>query len=210
MRASSNPFAQASASLRHPRVMVLASACAAAVLAAAPVAAQSDRCLESECFSDQQIREFRVVDEDTLIVFAGRDRCAFVVNVDRLFCSLTYLPDVEFFRTLDRNLEIRRGTRDSRDTGIRDPSDGGFGRNDRICTHNATQFALESFGFAATDSDTMPQGIAACQVREVASITDNDLVEILANERIAPPPPPVGNGEISRREAAPETQDEAP
>jgi len=131
-----------------------------------------------------------------------------MVTVDGLLCSLTYLPEVEFFRARDRELEVRRRTRDPRDTAIRDPSEDGFARNDRICTNNATLFALESFGLAATDSDTMPQGIAACQVREVASITDNDLVEILANERIAPPPPPVGNGEISRRDAEPAQEQE--
>lgn len=208
MRVASIPFGPGTSKRLLAGVLVACGACVA-LFTTLPASAQSDRCLASECFSDQQIREFQIVDEDTLIVFAGRDRCPFKVTVDGLFCSLTYLPEVEFFRTRDRQLEILRGNRSSRDTGILDPSQDGFGRNDRVCTHNATLYALESFGLAALDPDTMPRGRPACEIREIASITDNDLVEILADEQIAPPPPPVGNGDISRREEQSESQDEA-
>ena len=104
-------------------------------------------------------------------------------------------------------VHVRRGDRDAQDTAIRAPSDTAFDRNDRICTQTATLYALESFGFASVETNTMPAGRPACEVREIVSITDDDLIEILADERLAPPPPPIGNGDISRRETPPEQGD---
>ena len=159
-------------------------------LAAEPLAAQSDGCLSNECFNSGRIRDFQIIDRDTLVVYVGRDRCAFVVDVDSLFCDLTFLPDVEFFRTRDRMLEQRTGRRESRQSG--------FGRNQRVCPNTATQFSLETFGFTSAEQDETPAGRPPCEVRGVTPASDNDLLELLTLEGITPPPPPVGNGEISR------------
>ena len=171
-----------------------ATAAILALYCPVPGNAQGDDCLSSECFFSERIRTFQIVDSDTLVVYAGRDRCAFVVDVSGLFCDLTYLPEVEFFRTRDRILE--------NNTGLR-RGGGGFGRNERICPNNASMYSLETFGFSSLDEDETPRGRPACEVRGVAPASDNDLIELLTIEGIAPPPPPVGNGDISRTRQEP-------
>lgn len=161
---------------------------------AVPGFSQSGDCFSKECFFSGQIRDFQIVDSDTMVIYAGRDRCAFVVEVNGMFCDLTYLPQVEFFRTRDRILESNTGRRGD---------DGGFGRNDRICPNTAMGYSLETFGFTSLDVEDMPRGRPACELRGATPASDNDLIELLTIEGIAAPPPPIGNGDITRSEPAP-------
>ena len=75
--------------------------------APAPLSAQSGNCLDSECFYDRQVRDFTVIDNDTVIIYVGRDRCPFVIKVRGLFCDLKYLPDIEFFHARQRRTSRR-------------------------------------------------------------------------------------------------------
>jgi len=40
------------------------------------------------CFDQRAVRDIRVLDDKTLIVFVGRSRCPFRVTVDGFFCNL--------------------------------------------------------------------------------------------------------------------------
>ena len=164
-------------------------AMATAMFTPTPGHAQGSDCLESDCFNSARVRDFQIIDADTMVVYVGRKRCAFVIDVSGMFCDLTYLPEVEIFRTRDRILEEQTS---------RGRLDGGFGRNMRVCPNNATMYSVETFGFTSLDEDQSPRGRPACEIRGVVPATDNDLIELLTNERIAAPPPPVGNGDISR------------
>lgn len=160
-----------------------------------PAAAQSKACLEMSCFSERQVRDFEIIDRDTMVIYVGRERCAYKVKVDDLYCDLTFLPEVAFFDTRLRNLNARvRGANPTDDLlGTRSAS-GGF--NDRICI-NSNSIALETFEFADTVTEA-PIGQAPCEIREFDTITDDELLEVYVSEGLVPPPPPIGNGELSR------------
>ncbi|MGD8324707.1 MAG: hypothetical protein PVF50_10090 [Gammaproteobacteria bacterium] len=172
---------------------------AAATFFAAPLSAQSGDCLDSDCFYDRQVRDFTVVDNDTVIIYVGHARCPFIVNVRGLFCDLKYLPDIQFFHARERRIDVVTGRRNPRQRGFIIPGETAFDSNERICTNNGSMYALETFGFgAALDEEEIGQGRAACRVLDVVKVTDDDLVELYALEGITPPPPPIGNGSISR------------
>lgn len=185
--------------------------------------AQNEQCMNMDCFYDGQIRDYRALDEDTVIIYIGADRCPFLVELQGTFCDAKFLPDIDFFqererRMSDRTARARAGGRDPamRDrmlgrgggaSGINSADQGGFGitRNDRVCLNMASQYALETFGFGKYFEDDVPQDIAECPVISVTRLTDDDLLEFYADGGV-PPPPPIGNGSITRGENADETQ----
>lgn len=183
-----------------------------ALLAAAPVSAQSERCLNMDCFYDHQVRSFKAVDSDTMIIYIGRERCPFLVELRGFYCDANFLPDVNFFHERERrmgtaggtsrtNERIRRrvfGDRSGANGALGNDRADGFPRNDRICMNNAGQYALETFGFSPYIEDSIPSGVAECPVINVTALTDDDLVELYTQDGV-PPPPPIGNGTISRK-----------
>ncbi len=148
--------------------------------------AQASRCRTSDCFNDGDVRMHEVINDGTIVIYVGRQRCPFLVKVNELYCNLTFLPEVEFIKTRGRTQEV----------GV-----------NRVCTHD-TGLALNTFGFSARDagpgstSPTDPFSGAdfSCRVMEMRPLTDDELVEIYVQEGIIPPPPPMGPGTISRSE----------
>jgi hypothetical protein len=147
-----------------------------------------------ECFSERQVRDFEIIDRDTMVIYVGRDRCAYKIKVDNLYCDLTFLPEVEFFDRRQRSINDRVRGADSSDAFGRRNEPGRF--NERVCTYSNT-LAIETFEFADTGTEA-PLGRAPCEVREISTITDDELLEVYVSEGIVPPPPPIGNGELSR------------
>ncbi len=191
-----------------PRVVAVLIVLSGIVMAPASAVAQSKRCLDSNCLNSRQVRDFEVIDRGTLIVYVGRERCPYKIEVSELFCDLTYLPDVAFISVREWQRNSRAGNSD-----LSIPGPGGssnqLASTRRVCSFNASQFALESFSFADIDPGGSSQLRPPCEIRDISVVTDNDLVELYVDENLLPPPPPVGNGEISRAEdAAREVQPE--
>lgn len=175
-------------------VLLAVAAAAAALLTGNRAIAQQGECIDSSCFFSNRVRDFQIIDDDTLVVFVGQDRCPYIIEVSGLFCDVTFLPEVQLVRARDLELEARRGLRSTSNTGSQS--------NDRVCANNASAFALRSFGFTALEDieDVAAQGRIPCELSGIRPASDNDLMELLTEEGIAPPPPPIGNGEISRTE----------
>jgi hypothetical protein len=170
-----------------------------ALMIAAPATGQSSSCLDTKCFYDRQIRDFTVIDATTVLVYIGSDRCPYLIRVNGSYCDMEFIPDIEFYSTIERRRDVEvRNRRDIRQRGFIRAGEDGFATNDRICPNNAFRFALETFGFGRFDEREVPVGVAACSVNSVEKVTDDDLIELYAEEGIAPPPPPIGNGAISR------------
>ena len=155
--------------------------------------AQSKRCLEMNCFSERQVRDFEVIDRDTMVIYVGRDRCAYRVQVDSLYCDLTFLPEVDFFDVRERRVALGTGAPTADPFLIRSQPGSS---SERVCTHDPA-LALETFAFSDTAVEA-PYGRAACEVLEMDSISDDELLEVYVDEGLTPPPPPIGNGDISR------------
>jgi hypothetical protein len=121
------------------------------------------------CFEQRAVRDIRVLDDKTLIVFVGRSRCPFRVTVDGFFCNLRMTSTF----------------------GFRD-ADG------RICRLDRSYVV----------SDPFARGEDNCQIRDVESLNDDELLEAYAAFGIIQPLPPTGSGEIEVIEEAP--PDETP
>ena len=169
--------------------------------------AQSDRCLDATCFNSDQVRDFEVIEGTTLIVYVGRQRCPFLIELDGLFCDATYIPDIGFIHEREARLEQRQARVEQR---VTDVFRANAQRNRmRVCTHTANQFALDTFGFGGSESD-VPTGRLPCEIRNITPLSDDEILELFVDEGLVPPPPPIGTGEISRATSESDDQLEHP
>ena len=53
-------------------------------------------CSVKDCFYARDVRDFKVVDRSTVIVYVGAQKCAFRVQLRGTFCDLTYAPELVF------------------------------------------------------------------------------------------------------------------
>jgi hypothetical protein len=174
-------------------------------------------CNVKECFFARDVRSFDVIDKSTLIVYVGSQRCAFRVELRGTFCDLTYAPELVFSDPKDPPIN---GT-DPRIAGT--PGTVSFGEIEtpslpnqrrgqaslKVCDGN---IGLRVNGGAFSNStigdplnrpdlssprDRYGRAITSdCEVSSVASITDDQVVEIYVAHRVTPPMPPMGSGEI--------------
>jgi hypothetical protein len=186
----------------------LAGLAAASLAIVSPASAQSGDCFDMECFYDRQIRDFRVIDSETVIVYIGNERCPYLVKTQGYYCDLKYIPDIDFFHEREWRQMSRRDRGNEQQIRIFGRRGGalgaqgidrqdGFTRNDRICKNNAMQYALDTFGFGPYYQGDVPVDQAECPVVSVTKIVDDDLIELYTKQGM-PPPPPMGNGDISR------------
>jgi Family of unknown function (DUF6491) len=129
-------------------------------------------CSVSECFFQRDVRDLEVIGDTTLILYVGGQRCAFKVELDGTFCDMTFAPDI-YFRTPDGRAE-----------------------SDRVCTYDR-QVGVD--GGVFTDSFDQPNAFGTrsnCRILSVASITDDELIELYVERGVVAPPPPIGPGEI--------------
>lgn len=139
----------------------------------------ADRCDSTDCFNQLQIRSFEVIDNQTLVVYVGSQSCPFRVQFTGPACDLTFIPGGDLvFRP-----DFLRAQRDT-----------GFGIN-RVCSTDSNVGIDEGvFTRAAGASDADPR--IACRIRDIQSLTDDEVLELYVAHKIAAPPPPFGNGEL--------------
>lgn len=175
--------------------ILLSAGCAGTGGTASDSSQPLDRaCSVEDCFMRRDVRDFEVIDNTTLVVYVGGQRCAFQIELDGTFCDMSLAPEI-YFRmpagvddgricSADRRVRIDGGVfTDSigqqQPIGVRRPGGRGIGSID----------PADRFGVG--------QGQGECQIRSIASITDDQLLELYVARGIVPPPPPIGPGEIT-------------
>ena len=161
-------------------------------------------CSVKDCFLARDVRNFDVIDKSTVIVYVGSQRCAFKVELRGTFCDLTYAPELIF--TDPKDVPINGGELETPNL----PNQRRGQASLKVCDNN---LGLQVSGGAFTNStlanpldplsdpsvrrDRYNRPMTAdCQVSSVASITDDQVVEIYVAHRVTPPLPPMGSGEI--------------
>jgi hypothetical protein len=181
-------------------------------------------CNVKDCFFARDVRTFDVIDKTTVIVYVGSQRCALRVELRGTFCDLTYAPELVFSDPKDVPLgepdpRIQHEQHNNPGAGaisFAEPSDPSLpsqkrGRPSlRVCDNNlGLQVSGGAFSESTFTNPLDPQADPAvrhdrfgrplsadCQVSGVASITDDQVMEIYVAHHVTPPPPPMGPGEI--------------
>ena len=161
-------------------------------------------CSVEECFFARDIRDFEVIDQTHLIVYAGSERCAFHVELRGTMCDMTFAPEIYF----TRNGEIPLSTGGAEAVPGRGPANPFDAletarhndRHLRICDND---MAISVHGGRFTESNTSTVQTDRfgnprpdCQVFSVTSITDDQLVEFYVGRGVVAPLPPMGTGDI--------------
>ena len=85
------------------RIIPFALVLLTAGCATAPGPTVAPRCdLQDDCFNRNTVRNFEVLDRDTIIVQAGPGRCPFVVELDGIVCNIGFVSRLVFFDRDDR------------------------------------------------------------------------------------------------------------
>jgi Family of unknown function (DUF6491) len=133
-------------------------------------------CSVSDCFYQREVRDFEVIGDTTLIVYVGGQRCAYRVELDGTFCDMSFAPEI-FFRPPPGRPE-----------------------DSRICSYDR-QVGVDGGPFTDDFSDSQPldrfgQPRSQCRILSVASINDDELLELYVDRGVVAPPPPIGAGQI--------------
>jgi hypothetical protein len=147
-------------------------------------------CSVDDCFTEREVRDFEVVDQTTLIVYVGSQRCAFRVELRGTFCDLTFAPEIYFRSPSDfmREEDFFGGSRSGRLGDLRVCSnDIGISVDGGVFTENPQ---------SSQPPDRFGNRRSECQIQSVASVTDDELLQLYVDRGVVPPPPPMGSGEI--------------
>jgi hypothetical protein len=146
----------------------------------------TERCESTECFNQQQIRDFEVVDNTTLVVYVGSQNCAFRVEFTGTFCDLTFLPGSQLvFRP-----DSFRSAREPDNLLLT-----------RVCARDSN-LGIDEGPFSSAAGATDVDRRNPCRVSDIVSITDDELLELYVDKRITIPPPPFGTGQIELPDAS--------
>jgi hypothetical protein len=175
--------------------------------------AVSRACTVDDCFLEGQVRDFEVIDRTHLIVYVGAQRCAFHVELRGALCDLSFAPELYFRRAN----EVPQIYTSRPDNGIDNPSSitprTGARSDDfdtfqleqrerrdlRVC---ANDLSIQVHGGRWTESQSNPgtdrfgNPNADCQISNVTSITDDQLLEFYVGRGVVAPVPPMGTGQI--------------
>jgi hypothetical protein len=207
--------------------MKLGTAVSALLLACGLAAPSADTpagersCSVKDCFFARDVRDFKVVDRTTVIVYVGAQHCAFRIELRGTFCDLTYAPELVFTDPKDLPLgeqdpRLQHQLAGSGNIAFSEGGDSSLPSQRRgratlkVCDNN---LGLQVTGGAFTNStvtnpldplsdpttrvDRFGRAMTAdCQVSSVSSITDDQVLEIFVAHRVTPPPPPMGSGEL--------------
>jgi hypothetical protein len=171
-------------------------------------------CTVSECFLERDVRDFEVLDPTTLIVYVGAQRCAFKVEVVGTFCDLSFAPEV-FFRSTSPT-----ETRSGRDI-LGGPAPGASLGDLRVCSGD---LRIDVDGGPFTENPRNPASSTTdvtrtrrfgderseCRLQSVASLTDDQVIELYVAHNKVAPPPPMGTGQIEVGEQKEEAEEGAP
>lgn len=168
-------------------------------------------CTVTDCFNERDIRDFEVIDQQSLIVYVGPQHCAFRVDVRGTLCDMTFAPELYFSKVNDPNNVILPTEDRSLPDAFNPLAMQRRDRRDiRIC---ANDLSVQVDGGRFTEplesnqpTDRFGNTRSECVVAGVWSLTDDQLMELYVERDIAPPPPPMGTGEIEvgEQEAAQE------
>jgi hypothetical protein len=165
-------------------------------------------CSVADCFLERDVRDFEVLDQTTVIVYVGAQRCAFKVEVRGTFCDLTFAPEIFFHSTNELETSSSRdpfgqSTQNNRTSDL------------RVCSGDL-KVGVDGGVFTETTDTGQPRDRlgnirSQCSLSRVASLTDDQVLELyVAHEKVAPPPP-MGAGQIEvgeqNEEGAPSTGD---
>ncbi len=185
--------------VRYPIVLlaVAATGCAGAPESesdnesAAPVA---ERCAVEECFRPRQVRRVEVLDDENLLVYTGARECPFRVEVRGFACRLDFALDINF-------LQRAPGA------GSIDGNAQRYSMPPRVCAYTPRVELYTGIFDPARREPVGSEGRLPgedCRVVGVESLTDDELLELLVERRLAPPPPPTGSGELDTPEQSQE------
>ena len=163
-------------------------------------------CSVAECFNERDVRDFEVLNNTTLILYVGPQRCAFRVDLTGTFCDLTFAPQV-YFRRSSATLDVDERALASGPRAVSDKIcandldvgvDGGaFTESEPVSPiDQRLPTSQRSRVFESGPNDRFGNRRSDCRVRDVASLTDDQLVELLVERGAVAPPPPMGSGEI--------------
>jgi hypothetical protein len=145
-----------------------------------------DRCPTTDCFNQQQVRNFEVLDATTLVLYVGNQDCPFLVEFIGSSCDLTFLGS--------STLIFRPDT-------LREEFESDI-RFTRICARDIGIGVAED-PFIDSGAGDLPGTTLACHIRNVASLTDDELLEQYVDRNLAPPPPPLGTGQVTAPDEEP-------
>jgi len=160
-------------------------------------------CTVDDCFYEREVRDFEVINQTTLIVYVGNQRCPFQVELRGTFCDLEFAPELyfhpagEIHKDSDRPVAIGGGGTLS---PIGPSSPESQLADAKVCSNDITTTVS---GGVFTDNPTSNQPVDRygnqrndCEVSSVTSLTDDELIELYVSRGVVPPPPPMGSGQI--------------
>jgi len=179
------------------RLAIISGALLAAGCAGTPTADKSqpaDRvCGVDDCFYQRDVRNFEVIEHTTLIVYVGKERCPYQIELRGTFCDLAFTPDIAFVgpRELIHNSE--------QNTFGTSPSD--TLRDLRICRNDLNVGVTGGGALAENPTNAEQRGPFGtprtdCMISSVAALTDDELIELYVRRGGVAPPPPMGPGKI--------------
>ena len=173
-------------------------------------------CSVKDCFREDDVRDFEVIDRTDLIVYVGSQRCAFHISLSGALCDLSFAPDLYFRRVNEVPQIITTPVEgDPREAGDRTKSrsaprpGGDFNaliieereRSDMLICGN--DLMIEVHGGQWTESeasgmttDRFGNPRTDCRISNVTSVTDDQLLEFYVGRGVLAPVPPMGTGEI--------------
>jgi hypothetical protein len=150
-----------------------------------------DRCPTTDCFNQQQVRDFEVIDATTLVVYVGSQDCPFLVELIGTSCDVTFLGST--------SLTFRSDS-------LREDVQSELGLT-RVCARDiGIGLADDPFDVDA-DQAGVPGNMLACHIRNVASLTDDELLELYVDRNLVAPPPPLGSGQVTAPDEDPTTEE---
>jgi hypothetical protein len=168
-------------------------------------------CSVNECFMQREVRDFQVIDETTVVVYVGSQRCAFELEVRGTFCDLTFAPELFFHASNEIERSNRRdpfgaanAPQSARSTDLRicendlniTVDGGAFTEGDDTLQYDRAGNVIGRTNRSGRAPDRFGNTASECQVTSVASITDDELVELYVKHGVTAPPPPMGTGKI--------------
>ena len=178
------------------RLVLSGAALLAAGCASSPTAENSEpadrACSREECFYERDVRDFEVINQTTVVVFVGNQRCPFQIELRGTFCDLSFAPDIYFTHPNEINPDSDRdpfvGSPSSRLQALRVCSnDINIGVSGGVFTENPINTQPpDRFGNEPTD----------CRISSVTALTDDELVELYVDRGVVAPLPPMGTGDI--------------
>jgi len=178
------------------RLAIISGVLLAAGCAGAPSADNTQAvnrvCGINDCFYERDVRDFEVIENTTLIVYVGAERCPYQIELHGTFCNLELAPEIYFNSPREPNPDSDRNTlAGSSSARLHDL---------RICRNDIN---VGVSGGVLTDNPTSNQPTGRygnqrsdCQISSVESLTDDELIELYVRRGVAAPPPPLGSGQI--------------